>query len=105
MKRVYRGGNLADTAHLKNLLEQEGIESFIKNLLLGGGVGDLPPTEIAPELWVFRDEQAERASTVIREALNAQPAPASAAWRCTRCGETNEGQFAACWRCGTSAPA
>jgi hypothetical protein len=21
-------------------------------------------------------------------------------WRCKRCGEQNEGQFAACWNCG-----
>ncbi|MDH3267048.1 MAG: DUF2007 domain-containing protein, partial [Gammaproteobacteria bacterium] len=25
-----------------------------------------------------------------------------AAWQCRQCGEENEGQFAACWNCGTA---
>ena len=53
MKRVFTGINLADTTHLKNLLEQAGIGSFIKNAYLGSAVGELPVFDVSPEIWVF----------------------------------------------------
>jgi len=103
MKKVFSGTTLADTAHLKNLLEQAGIGSFIRNTYLGAAVGDLPVFDASPELWVYRDADAPRAETVIREALRPDDtASALDAWRCAACGESNEGQFAVCWRCGAS---
>jgi hypothetical protein len=104
MKRVASGNSLADTAHLKNLLEQAGIESFIKNTYLSSGIGELPVFESAPELWVYSDEDAGRATEVIRDALRPEAPDSTRTWRCSACGETNEGQFAACWRCGAADP-
>jgi hypothetical protein len=101
MKRVWSGATLADTAHLKNLLEHAGIGSFIKNAYLGAVIGELPVYDSTPELWVFRDADAGAAETLLREATR----PTSAAlpkWSCRACGESNEGQFAACWSCGAS---
>jgi hypothetical protein len=102
MKRVFSGINLADTTHLKNLLEQSGIGSFIKNTYLGSAVGELPVFDVSPELWVFADADAPRAEAVIRDALRPQAAAGAQAWRCAECDETNEQQFAACWRCGST---
>jgi hypothetical protein len=34
------------------------------------------------------------------DAIDESPAEA---WICARCNEENEGQFAACWSCGTTA--
>ena len=102
MKRVFSGINLADTTHLKNLLEQSGIDSFIKNTYLGAAVGDLPVFDVSPEIWVFADADAPRAEAVIRDALRPQLVIGAEPWRCARCDEINEHQFAACWRCGTS---
>jgi hypothetical protein len=104
MKRVFSGINLADTTHLKNLLEHSGISSFIKNTYLGAAVGDLPVFDVAPELWVFADADAARAEAVIRDALRPQLATRAAPWRCAQCDEINEHQFAACWRCGANDP-
>lgn len=103
MKRVYSGGTLADVAHVQNLLEHAGIRSFLKNVNLGGALGDLPFLDCAPELWVLVDGDAERAERVIREALRGAPATGGAPWRCARCGEQNEPQFGACWSCGAAA--
>jgi hypothetical protein len=100
MKRVFRGSLLHDTAHLQNLLEQAGIDSFIKNRALGGALGDLPFLDCSPELWVMHDEQADRAAAVLREALRPEDREGAAPWRCRHCGEDNEAQFAACWSCG-----
>jgi hypothetical protein len=102
MKRVFSGINLADTTHLKNVLEQSGISSFIKNTYLGSAVGELPVFDVSPELWVFVDADAPRAEAVIRDALRPQTVAGAQAWRCAQCDETNEQQFAACWRCGST---
>ena len=59
MKRVWSGSSLPDTAHFKNLLEHSGIACVIKNRELGGGLGDLPVFDCAPEIWVLDDEHAE----------------------------------------------
>ena len=104
MKRVYSGGTLADVAHAQNLLEHAGIRSFMKNVNLGGALGDLPFLDCAPELWVLVDADAKPAQRVLREALSAQLPPGAAAWRCPQCREPNDPQFGVCWSCGAAAP-
>ena len=60
----------------------------------------MPFVETWPELWVINDLDFDRATELINAVDTESP---GAAWRCKRCGEENEGQFAACWKC--SAPA
>jgi hypothetical protein len=98
MKRVWSGSSLPDTAHFKNVLELNGIECIIKNRELGGGIGDLPVFDAAPELWVLDAAEAARAAALLRDSV--RPAAAGTPWRCSACGEENEAQFAACWNCG-----
>lgn len=102
MKRVLSGCSLPDTTHFKNLLELAGVPCVIKNRELGGGIGDLPVFDCAPEIWVD-GAQAERAAAVIRDSV--RPVVGVAPWRCVRCGEDNEPQFAACWSCSDGRPA
>ena len=102
MKRVWSGATLADTTHLKNLLEHEGIGSFIKNAYLGSAIGELPVYDSTPELWVFRDSDAAKAEVMLRDAMLPKDAPRGAPWCCSACGESNEAQFAVCWSCGAS---
>lgn len=102
MKRVWSGATLVDTAHLKNLLEQAGIGSFIKNTYLGSAIGELPVYDSGPELWVLKETDAPRAETLLRDAMQPATTTRIDTWRCASCGESVEGQFAACWRCGSS---
>jgi hypothetical protein len=102
MKRVWSGATLVDTAHLKNLLEQAGIASFIKNTYLGSAIGELPVYDSGPELWVLDEADAARAEKLLRDALRPAAAARIDTWQCGNCGESVEGQFAACWRCGAS---
>jgi hypothetical protein len=99
MKRIWSGSSLHDTTHFKNVLEQTGIACLIKNRELGGALGDLPVLDCGPELWVLRDEDEPRAAALLRETVGNAGAGAPA-WRCARCGESNEAQFAACFNCG-----
>ena len=100
MKRLTAHESLAHIGHLKNLLEQSGIACVIKNDQLSGGLGEIPFLDCLPELWVLQDEELSRARAVLEAAEKTDIA--RAAWRCPQCGESNEGQFAACWQCGAA---
>ena len=99
MIRVYTARVLAAVANVQNALEANGIPCVLRNEFLNAGFGELPPTECWPELWVTDDHDAERARTLIAEAIEPSTAPAGP-WRCKRCREEVDGVFAQCWSCG-----
>ena len=98
MKRLLAHESLAYVGHVKNILEQSGIDCIIKNDQLSGGLGEIPFLDCLPELWVVRDDELAKARSLV-ESSNA-PATERKSWQCRHCGEANEGQFAACWHCG-----
>jgi hypothetical protein len=100
MKKLTSADSLVTINHFKNLLAAEGIPTQIRNEYLGSIMGEMPFVETWPELWVVNDLDFDRATKLITAADEESP---SAPWRCKRCGEENEGQFAACWKCSTSA--
>lgn len=92
---------LADRAQaglLKELLEREGVTCLLRNEQLFAALGEIPFLECAPELWVVDDEVWPRARLLLDNWLKDEEG--AAAWRCAACGETLEGQFGACWKCG-----
>ena len=100
MRKVHTAESLVEIAHLRNLLEADGIACQVRNDRLGGIVGEIPFLECWPELWVVESGQSLRAGALIEEALRASPARDD--WRCPRCAETIEAQFALCWNCGAA---
>jgi hypothetical protein len=94
VKRVFSSYNLAAVHHARNVLDAAGIRAVVKNQYLSSAMGDLPPTECQPELWVLNDADAGRA-----EKLLFFTEPAGEAWTCP-CGEALGGQFTQCWSCG-----
>jgi hypothetical protein len=101
VKKVTSADSLITISHFKNLLTSEGISAFLKNEHFGSIMGEVPFQEVWPELWVENDLDYDRALQLIDSASIAEESPA-ASWRCSKCGEENEGQFAACWQCGQS---
>jgi hypothetical protein len=99
MKRVHTTQDLAMLSHLKNALEACGIRCVIRGQHLLGGVGELPPIECWPELWVIDEEQTDEAQNLLRKLLYIT-GPTSRDWVCTGCGEEIPGQFTDCWNCG-----
>ena len=86
--------------HFRNVLEAEGIPCEVRNEHLGSVLGEIPFVETWPQLWVLNDLDYDRAKQLISEqALDESPVRP---WQCKSCGEENEGQFAACWNCGTN---
>ena len=100
MKKLTSADSLITINHFKNLLEAEGIPCQIRNEHLGSILGEMPFVEVWPELWVVNDLDFDRATQLITAADAESP---KTPWHCRRCGEENEGQFAACWNCGASA--
>jgi hypothetical protein len=100
MKRVYTAANSLMVDHLKMVLDQAGIDSVVQRRFLSGAVGEIPPTEAWPELWVLDDEQEERARELVA-AASAAP-ERSGQRQCLACGERLAAQFDTCWKCGAA---
>jgi len=98
MKKLTSAETIVTITHYKNVLAAEGVRAEIRNEHLGGIMGEMPVFETWPQLWV-EERDLERAKQLI-ESVDAE-VPAEA-WTCARCGEQNEGQFAACWNCGAT---
>ena len=100
MKKLTSADSPITINHYKNLLAAEGIPTEIRNEHLGSIMGEMPFVETWPEIWVLNDLDFDRATQLITSVDSESP---SAPRRCKKCGEENEGQFAACWKCSASA--
>ena len=101
MTRIYSTPN-GPVAHLvRHALEGEGIAAEVRGETRAAFVGEIPPLETWIEVWVSEADVAAAAPVVRTFTTETEEAPDS--WACD-CGETVEGQFAACWRCGSAAP-
>lgn len=99
MKRIYSEPNPLFIHQIKDLLAEKGIVTIIKNEFLSGGVGELPPTEVWPELWIVDKEDKVPAERIVDEFLQStKSSPQN--WTCKNCGQEIEGQFNICWSCG-----
>ena len=99
MKKLTSADTLVTIYHYRNVLESEGIPSQIRNEHLSPIAGEVPFIETWPELWVVNDLDYDRAKQLIDAAISDESP--KRAWKCRKCGESNEGQFAACWNCGS----
>ena len=95
MKRVFSSFNQTAVYHARNLLENAGIETLLRNTVLSSAMGELPPAECQAELWVLNDSDLSRAEEVLSAKTEGPD------WTCA-CGETLGAQFTQCWRCGAA---
>lgn len=97
MIKIFSSLDELAVGHVISMLEQADISYIVRNQYLSGAFGELPATEVWPEIWINHDEDYEKAMAIVSEATT--PIPDAGPWRC-ECGEHNEGQFASCWKCG-----
>lgn len=97
-----------DTAMLEYLraaLAERGIAAFVRNPVnAGAAAGELPPAVAPPELWLVDDDDRAAAERLVSGVRAELQTPRGGPWRCPRCGERLEPQFAVCWACGTERP-
>lgn len=99
MIKIHAAPNSAEIQNLANVLEGQGITCQIRGEERRMALGEVPPHECWPELWVDDDRAAEAREIVAAAATTDQPG-----WTCPNCGEVLEGQFDVCWQCGTEKP-
>lgn len=104
MRMVYTAFELFKVKYISDLLTQAEIPNTTRNVDLTGAAGELPITEIWPEIWVVDADDEQRARDLIASIdLDAALAtPSGEAWTCPQCGEALEAQFDSCWNCGTA---
>lgn len=101
MKKLTSSESLVTIHHWKNILESEGIACLLRNEHLGSVMGEVPFVEVWPQLWIVNDLDYDRAAQLLSD--DAKLESPMEPWQCRFCGETNEGQFAACWSCSKPA--
>jgi Putative prokaryotic signal transducing protein len=103
MKLVFTANRMsADQEIVKSLLDKADIPCAIRNEYLSMALGELPIGECSPELWILNDEDYPRAKEIVDAWRNVEIED-HGPWVC-RCGETIEGQFTSCWKCGMERP-
>ncbi|MGH6625933.1 MAG: DUF2007 domain-containing protein [Burkholderiaceae bacterium] len=99
MLRLTQAPNIVIATLWLDTLCEAGIAASMQRYFLGAAAGDLPPDQCLPEIWLTHDEQEPQARELL---ANLQHLPQHR-WVC-RCGETVEGGFEQCWRCGRPMP-
>jgi hypothetical protein len=95
-------GNLTEATFLVDLLRRESISAQLGDEVMGTLApylvdgGSLSAVKV-----LVPEEEAEHAMSVIAEFTAGGPSLSTQlpAWKCRRCGEQNESQFAVCWQC------
>ena len=101
MKRLTRAPNLAIATLWSDLLNQAGFPASVQRAFASGIVGEIPPDQALPEVWV--DDAADHARALaLLDEWRRRP---ERRWACPRCHEIVEGPFDLCWNCGAPAPA
>lgn len=97
MKKVYTSSDNIQIGFLKEILEARNIQLLVKNEMLLGAAGEIPLTDIWPEIWVMDDRDETLAKTIIEQVLSTTNEHRQ--WQCSQCGEWIESQFSECWKC------
>ncbi|MDQ3070401.1 MAG: DUF2007 domain-containing protein [Acidobacteriota bacterium] len=104
MIEVYRAAHPVQAHLLRGMLEAEGIAAAVVGESMFNVRGEAPlTTDTLPRVCVVHDEDAERGRQIALAFDAGRPLEAlGGSWPCPACGEMIEGQFAACWRCGSA---
>lgn len=101
LRRVYRARDAMEAEFVRGLLDEEGIAAVVQGTALQVGLGPVLGGSALPAVYV-REEDLEPARDVVgRYERGEIERPRGDDWTCPHCGERIEGQFTACWKCGT----
>ena len=100
MKRLTRAPNLAIATLWSDLLNQAGFPASVQRAFASGIVGEIPPDQALPEIWLAHDERYDDARRMLAELRR----PRWRHWVCRGCGERVDGPFDQCWSCGADMP-
>lgn len=99
MKKLISRSSLIELAPYEFALNVADIKFSRKNEFISGAIGELPFTEVWPELWLTNAadfEQADKICQRIKLEVNNNDID----WHCSQCEEVNANSFEFCWSCG-----
>jgi hypothetical protein len=98
MQRIFTAATLIEAHLIQQMLEAESIRAAVFNENAHGAAGELPITEVWPEVWIEDDGCCSAARSIIEryEATSNGEMPTT----CAQCGERNPKNFELCWYCG-----
>jgi hypothetical protein len=67
MRKVYEDQDMTMVGFYQSLLEDEGIETLVKNEYAQLAMGEIPFTQVYPELWVSDDSRYQDAVELIQK--------------------------------------
>ena len=100
MFRFYTARQRFDAYLLADRLRQAGIRAHVFNEHASSIAGEVPPVVAQPQVWIEREDDRDRATTLFRT-MEADAA-AIGTRRCAACGEDSPANFDLCWKCGHS---
>lgn len=106
MEKVYEHPDFPMVGHFQSILESEGIRTEVRNEGGASLAGEVPFTQVFPELWVLETKDVDRAKRILEE-YQEKPSPTVEQfpdWTCPKCGEQVDGGYAECWNCGSPMP-
>ncbi len=89
-------------AYFREILEAEGIPTFVRNENMSGTEGMIPIFH--PGLCIMKDSDLDRAKQLIAENQPSDLSDTALEIICPACSEKNPGNFASCWNCGSELP-
>jgi hypothetical protein len=111
MKEVFTHHDPTLVGWKKSILEQAGIDCFIRNettsaTLGAGALGLVQSPLFDPALCIVDDARYDEAMALLGGVAQAPagqaPPVIGVDWRCPKCGETVPANFETCWNCGSA---
>ena len=101
MVRIHSAGSVHEAHFLLHHLDLAGIRAHVFNHFAAGAIGEIPPSEGLPTIWLEDEADRERALAVIKaHEWRAATGENVATICCGGCGEAVPQNFAICWNCG-----
>ena len=72
MRKVYEDQDMTMVGYYQSLLESEGVITTVKNEYASLASGEIPFTQVYPELWVSDDADYQRSVELIRSVRDSQ---------------------------------
>lgn len=96
MQKVFTNQNLAIVGAVRAHLDENGINSQMRNEFSSSVMGEVPFFDVWPELWVV-DQLSEQAIDLVLDIQNKENKGPD--WLCPQCQESNPVNFEICWQC------
>lgn len=101
MIELLRQRDITRISYYQSLLEEAGIQTFIRNENISNTEVSIP--EFFPALCIVNDADEDAAVELMRKDMDdAETASDAGDVTCPKCSEVSPANFGSCWNCGTA---